>query len=534
MSTTRFLVLSVCALLSVGCSGIGDGSKIESIRIVQSATQPDVVATDVEAFTCVRSSLTLVGEFTRGDLGNFSSRAKWTSSKPDVLRVTNFNEPVGDGTGEIFLIGGVLLPQTVDSVEVVTISAEYLGLHAEVDVTVNPVESARFVPAIASIVPGSTLQYAVRATFDGVETDITALTTLSFVQENDEVAFLDPSVAGLVVGVAADPAPMRLKADPGVPCPALEGLEAPLTVAEPDATDPLQLAFEKGFDGGEIVDGIKTGELAEGTSQFLRLYARFQPKAEDEDFSDASRFQALGQQLRSGFGYDVDRDGICELREEGAAPEGATAPVIFNNGFVSGLVGLGLMTATIDSDDDADEIGGNETTLICADFGGTDATDDQVAENGYRSNPLSLTVVDVPLTGLTLGASDPCDPTLGLCVPLDDQRDLTVPRVTGGDLLRIDALGTFEGGYTQKVNTNVGFASSTPLLASVVTGVSSNAGVVATATDLDSVEGCENLASCTATITVTWTKNTADTADDTVETIELIVERADGDAYPDP
>lgn len=524
MFKTRILALSACALLSVGCSGIGDGSKLETIRIVQSPTQPNTAATEVDAYTCVRSSLTVVGEFTRGDIGNFSNRVVWSSDNETVLRVTNVNEPVGDDSDDVFLIGGVLLPQMASDTPV-TISAEYLGLRAEVQVTVKAATEVRIEPAIARILPNTTQRYVVRAKLDGVDTDITSLNTLSFVEANDEVALLDTTTVGVVRGVAADPDPLFLQADPGVPCDALETVQAQAIVA--DAVGDLVLDFEEGFE---------SGQLAEGTSQFLRLFARFQPAVADEDFSDTSQFQDLSNQFGVNFGYDADGDTLCELRLEDTAV--GEAPLLFNTSLTGVLSGLSLITA------DLDEVPGNVTTTICADFGGSNATtgtDPQPAVNGVPSNTLDLTVIDAPLVSLALSASDPCDPDVGTCEPLDDQRDLTLPGISvkSGDLLRIDAVGTFDFfdgmgiAYTQNVNKNASFSSSEPLLANVVTGGSRNAGVVVTTPDLDSVEACEGEPSCPVTITVTWTFGTSDTTDDVVETIDVVIERADDDTLPE-
>lgn len=533
MFKTRILALSACALLSVGCSGIGDGSKLETIRIVQSPTQPNTAATEVDAFTCVRSSLTVVGEFTRGDIGNFSNRVVWSSDNEAVLRVTNVNEPVGDDSDDVFLIGGVLLPQMASDMPV-TISAEYLGLRAEVQVTVKEATEVRIEPAIARILPNTTQRYVVRAKLDGVDTDVTSLNTLSFVEANDEVALLDTTTVGVVRGVAVDPDPLFLQADPGVPCPALETVESQAQAIVADAVGDLVLDFEEGFE---------SGQLAEGTSQFLQLRALFGDFVDDNgnavpdgDQDDEGEFQDLSNQFGVNFGYDADGDNLCELRLEDTAV--GDAPLLFNTSLTGVLSGLSLITA------DLDEVPGNVTTKICADFGGSNATtgtDPQPAMNGVLSNTRDLTVIDAPLVSLALSASDPCDPDVGTCEPLDDQRDLTLPGISvkSGDLLRIDAVGTFDFfdgmgiAYTQNVNKNANFSSSEPLLANVVTGGSRNAGVVVTTPDLDSVEACEGEPSCPVTITVTWTFGTSDTTDDVVETIDVMIERADDDTLPE-
>lgn len=526
MPKIQILVLSLCALMAAGCSGIGDGSSIERVRIIQNTGQVDEALTQIDAFTCVRSSLTLVAEFTQGDIGNFSNRAVWTSSNRDVLRVTNFNEPANDGTDDVFLIGGVLLPQQASDVPV-TVRAEYLGLRAEVQVTVKAATDVRILPPIARLVPETVAQYVVRAKLDGVDTDITPLTTLSFVEPNDEVVLVSSQAGlGVVRGIKADPKEFVLKADTGVPCAGLDSAQAITIVAEPLTVD---LDYERGFE---------SGMLAEGTSQFLQLRARFGDFVDndgnpvpDGDQDDQGEYQDLSNQFGPLFGYDADGDGTCELRLEDPGTEAspnAPAPVLLDNGRAAGFAGLSLVTAAIDTNTVP------EATTVCADFGGKDATtgtDAQPAENGRLSNTLPLAVVDAALTDFTLSASDLCIPGVNSCLPLGSDRDLSVPRVKSGDLLRLDVTGTFDGGYTQSITKNVRIVSSNPQLASVFSGISRDAGIIITNADLDSVEGCDGDV-CQVTFTVTWSANTIDPADDRSKTIVLTVERAADDELP--
>lgn len=519
MSKNRFVAVMAVAALSAGCSGIGDGSKIETIRIVESVTRADVAATEIQAYTCVPTNLTLVGEFTRGDIGNFSSRATWTSSNPDVLRVTNFGDPVGDETDDVFLAGGVLLPQAVSDTPV-TITADYLGLRAEVDVVIDAPTNLRIVPSKATIVPTSFQQFVVRAQLGGVDTDITASAGLRFATPDDEVALLsvESTNTGVNVNVTGvEEGTLALQTDFDVPCAVAPTGPATVTVKE-IPPGGLALDFEEGF----------TGQLAEGTSQLLRLTARFNDDNMDGDLADEGEFQDLSRQFNSFFGNDVDGDGICELRLEDPGTTEAPnppSPIVFGGI----LTGANIVATVVDADsDDSDPF------LICAAFGSsadTDGDGPDVADNGVVSNNLTLTVLDRALETLTIEASDPCvTPETTFCTPLATTPDPLAPTIVSGELLQLDATGTFEGAYVQNITKNVTWSVSNTQLASVVNGVNASAGIVVTARDFERVEGCEGLDECLLTVTATWGASTSVTTDDTAETIDIVIQRSPDDA----
>lgn len=522
MSMNRILAVFASAVFATGCSGIGDGSKIESIRIIQNTTQPDVALTEVQAFTCVRSGLTLVGEFSQGDIGNFSNRARWTSENPDVIQVTNVGDPVGDDSGDVFLVGGVLLPQAASALDgdgnpiPTTVVAEYLGLRTEVDITVSAASEVRIEPSILRVVPNTFSNVSVRARLDGVDTDITAFAQLAFVDDaevTDPVAILSSSAQGASITAVAVGGPLTFTADTGVPC---DPIQATAFVADP--VGDLELGFEEGFENGQ---------LAEGTAQFLTLTARFgdftgaEGGGPDGSMDDEGEFQNLGNQSLSFYRYDVDGDGVCELRDEDPgtteAPN-APAPVVFGSFFS----GFNLMIGVVDEDGD------DETTLICADYGFRAATtgeDPQPEVPGRPSNVLTVNLVDAPLLTLAILASDSCEVDDPLCERLDPQPNAMTPSVPAGRTLQLDVTGTFEGGHVQNLNKNVAWVSSNPRLANVVAGISPIAGFLATVPDLDTVEECEGLASCQATITATWGANTTTTDDDEPATIVVTVTR---------
>lgn len=508
MSTIRFLAVSAFAALAAGCS-VGDGSKLETIQVVQNLTTYLQGGEELQAkaYTCVPSTLTLVGKFTKGDVGNFSSRARWTSSNPAVVKVTNVGDPLNDGSGSVYLIGGILLPQAPGDA---VVSADYLGKSAELPVTVKAVDNIQVLPADAKVVPRSFQQYSVRATLDGVPTDVTSSALLSFVEPvedtQDFATIGSQAQLQVVTGIAAG-GPFTVKADFGVPC--TFDLTTSVTVAD-IPSGGLKLAFED-------ADGLRDGKMLQGTGQQLRLRA---------EFGDGT-FQNLSTQIGSAYGYDVDGDGTCELLLEDpgttAAPN-PPAPVSFGT-FLTGANGLSAVRRAG---------AGTVATKICASFGSTpdpDGTGPEIANNGTVSNTLDLSVIESALSTIAITASEPCtDPaTLG-CTPLSTTPpDPTAPVIKGGELLQLNAFGTFANGDQQNITKSVTWSSNDTRVANIVNGLTATAGVVVTLADFETADRCKTLDECTVTITGTWTNGTAETTDDVTQTIDVKIQRADDD-----
>lgn len=169
-------VAALLTLLSVGllagCKGVGEGNRLERVYmdsqqalgfsdpLVSLTKDADGNATG-NTFRCLQSSLTLIGQFTNGTLENLTSRATWTTSAPDSIRVSNGDEAVEGG----FLARGVLTP--VGSVgSSATISASFLGLSADAILTISPTR-LELTPAIAESVPGVFVPFQVLAILDG-------------------------------------------------------------------------------------------------------------------------------------------------------------------------------------------------------------------------------------------------------------------------------------------------------------------------------------------------------------------------------
>ena len=95
MSMMKKTFVVCAAALIAACSGVGDGNKLETLRIAQDLTKAAGEETSVKAFTCLPTGLILVGQFSKGDAGNFSSRARWSSDDETVVKVMDTLQRAG-------------------------------------------------------------------------------------------------------------------------------------------------------------------------------------------------------------------------------------------------------------------------------------------------------------------------------------------------------------------------------------------------------------------------------------------------------
>lgn len=254
--------VSAGAMLLTACSGVGDGNGLKSLRIVPNTGQDG--DTVVEAWTCVSSGLTLVATFDDGGEGNFTARANWISSDPDIVEVSNSDiEVFPDDEDSTALYGyGTLVPRGAGTA---TVTATYLDLSVSIDVTVN--SSGAFVldPAAPRVATTTYQQIRLTTLRNGEEVDLTSLARFSIVGQDPEDQDLTDNVA-----VLSGSAPGRLvsynigavEVQAYLPLCAEQVLVAPVTVMDPVA---LTLQREDGFDG----------RLVAGTTEALTAYADF-------------------------------------------------------------------------------------------------------------------------------------------------------------------------------------------------------------------------------------------------------------------
>lgn len=257
-------LLATVGLLA-GCSNVGDGNKPESLRIVL-VNQGTEVVEGVTLYRCTRSSLVLLAQFTNGGFGNYSNRARWSSDNPAVVRVSNFDEPV-PGDDDQFFVHGTITPVLAGAslpadpaARTATIRAEYLGLTASIDVTLEDPTDLRLLPENQTLAPESLQVYTVTGKIDDVELSLNSNVSFALAEENDEVATLNENTA-IITAVAPGAEPLQLNASFDVACPT-PTLSVPVPVA---AIDTLELRREEGF----------SGELVDDTTELYRAVARF-------------------------------------------------------------------------------------------------------------------------------------------------------------------------------------------------------------------------------------------------------------------
>ncbi|HUS24413.1 MAG TPA: PKD domain-containing protein [Candidatus Binatia bacterium] len=364
MHPNRFRTgLAACtALLLAACGSIGEGNTVKTLEIIPATGTGDAVAT-YDAYRCLRDQFLLVGTFTNGSKAPFTQRAHWTSSDPAVLEVAdaatnrvpvqivrrNDNDTDPDPANDYkfdTLSGtsysaGTLIPHQV-SVTPVTITAEFVGLKASVQVTVNEVPSTLFVVAnplqpgnVTLPQPASSLFYVgqnadqnldLLAVMGGrVRTDtslnsgllnpilwrFTEPSTLQlrpgdttdlgdfdrFVLDDGSgnvVATLSPT-SGLVSGFTPDAVPHEVQVELGLCAddPSPPGIAAQIEVL-PVVAPPV-LAHES---------AAYTGDLVSGTDELLKVTAQL------DDDNDGLPDVEQDVSLQSSFGFDFTQDGI--------------------------------------------------------------------------------------------------------------------------------------------------------------------------------------------------------------------------------
>ncbi len=249
----------MAGVVLAGCGGLGNG-----VGPVDAFIQPFggvAGATTTKTYTCLNTGISLFIDFTNGARGDFTSRARYSSSNPAVARVSNFDIPVPE-QANTFYNPGTIVPVALGTA---TITATYLTFTRSIEVVIGTPQNFRISPASGDLAANSRLDFSASADLDGVNTVIDPLVQWAFVTPNTATASLDGST-GTVTGVAAG-AGLTLRAR--IPGCALVA-EAPVTVAN---LQSLALTREFGEVDKLIVNTserlIATGTLDNGKTQDL-------------------------------------------------------------------------------------------------------------------------------------------------------------------------------------------------------------------------------------------------------------------------
>ena len=368
-SLTAVLAASAGAVALVACNGVGKGNSLDRIHIVPSEFGGTLAGiqkeyTDAAAYQCVPRTLNLWGTFTRSDddIGDFTTRANWSSDDPAIAKVSNgdLESPI-DST--LKLGKGVIVAGNTGST---VIRADYLDMQAKITVNVSAPTDITITPANPRVTLHSLQGVLVTAKLGGVETSLTStsgtqLVKAAFNPASDTLAKVAVSSNIPVVtayGVTSDP----LTLDLTLPYCG-QTVSTTVRVAEPTS---LVMTREEGFN--------TNGELIVGTNQRLTLKA---------DFGDGPE-------------QDLTNQSVFSLAND-AADTDAAARVAVATGAVSALkagaaVPVKAVCCAIDLNADGDKL------------------DEELGELAkYSSNQLPVIPVAGDLTSFTI---DPTSPTL--------------------------------------------------------------------------------------------------------------------------
>jgi hypothetical protein len=496
----KTVAASCAAVLLLGsCSGIGDGASPESLKILQ--VTPDTTFDEAfirgeqipgQAYTCVRGVLQAFIFFDDGDVGNFTRRVKWTSSDTSVLTVSNFDEPVPGNPDNRFDYGSIA-PLAAGTA---TVTAKYLDMTATIPVTVDEAGAITITPNDLKMAPRSFQQLQSTAMIDGRKTDLTAQTIFEFTDaEAEEVAdFATLSETGSI-GAIAPSAPLpitgRLNVQSGA-CATKAGAIAEanvqvVAIPTPPSPNPQKLGLRL-----EPEDGYEA-TLAEGTSQFLKLIARFGDSNGDGDSDDPNEFQDLSFQPGAVGAFTSSDADVASF-------------------IGSTLLGRGtLIYAVPDQETTAGTPESDGTTDLSAVYGARPS--DTPPEAGTTSNTLPLLVRDVLLRSIEITASPERVSEDGICEVNQTTYGPVPSELTGGKFLCLRATGTFGpdaagADYVQDITKDVVWTTKASGTLGITSGRVVGAGILASATRAPtSGTQCVNATTCAEEITATFTTN---------------------------
>lgn len=318
---------AAAVVLLAGCGVVGDGTKLEKLRLVPQGSDTTKDLTRVAAFECFANQLKLYGEFENGDIGDFTDRnidevttpnpVVYTSSNPAVLEVSNGEIPLPEqedvpAAEKLFYPYAAVIPRTTGTA---TITATYLGLSASLEVVVKTPTDFEFTPTdVARMAPLTSLRYFVTAKLDGRKTDLSA-------QANWTLDGADPA------GDDEDEKPLAvIGASSGVvqASKLVDGLTVkarfPLCDKEFQANldvkpiKSLILTHQEGF----------TGELIKNTSELFKVMAAFVADPENPG-QDLPEQDLTGQVIYSSSSTDTAVIGVALLSGKAAGTTNVVA-----------------------------------------------------------------------------------------------------------------------------------------------------------------------------------------------------------------
>lgn len=291
------LVPVAAAMLVSACSGIGDGSRPESLEIVRNPATVRLGTHSHKSFVCFPDQMVAILTQTNGDQGVFSDRVTWSSSNPEVALISNGDIPFPDDDTQVYA-RGVLMPQAAGTT---TITAKFSNLSASYDVVVEAPESFTLTPADPALALFSSQQMKLEAKLGGYTRDVTAAVNWSFDEAatddtTDEIATFNSGSAGLIlvnkkVGTLTARAKLAACPENSASAQLAANLSSTVTVLP-----PVSITVARQFDNGDgTVDPIVVGN-----SEALTVTAHFDGTDKTQDVSGLSGTTAADATIAAG------------------------------------------------------------------------------------------------------------------------------------------------------------------------------------------------------------------------------------------
>lgn len=164
--------LSACDL-----EGLGNGNGLKELKVVRITSLANDTTSNV-SYRCFSDRLQLQGIFDNGGIGDYTTRAVWSSDRPDIVAVSNGNAPLDGDTERPLVEGelvynqyGLILPKKVGTA---TITASFAGLTESYEVKVVDTNLGKLKVSDPSLTlaPDTTRILSVTTEIDGETVDI--------------------------------------------------------------------------------------------------------------------------------------------------------------------------------------------------------------------------------------------------------------------------------------------------------------------------------------------------------------------------
>jgi len=205
------LGLVATAMLAACSNPVGNGIGPTSLVVTSPSLVPG--GTAARAYRCLPVIMGATLNFSNGGSGNFTARARWTSSNPSVIAVSNGDIAIPGQTNAFYPIGTVIASATNTGTAVIT--ADFSGLSSSItmdtglptnftvkrldtqtgDLVALPQQGLRQGPATIE-------DLTITASIDGVEQSVESAANWRFDVANDAVATIAAGT-GNVTGIAA-------------------------------------------------------------------------------------------------------------------------------------------------------------------------------------------------------------------------------------------------------------------------------------------------------------------------------------------